>query len=148
MKRFMIILPFFLGTLIYTVTSVCFGPGGIQAMRQLERNRILLAQNLDELYAVQTSLDGEFRNLSADPDTISVYAHELGYVTQGEKLIKLAGFSGGIDRNLTCGEAIKTVPPVYLPEWMCKFMGILTGALAYVGFFILPKRKSYACEKK
>lgn len=100
-------------------------------MSQLERERVRLGANLTALREIHTDLDAQFNNLSADPDTIEIYAHELGYVAKDEKLIKLAGFSGGINRNFVPGTAEKLRRPIFLPEWICKVFGIFAGILAF-----------------
>jgi hypothetical protein len=131
MKRFSVILPLFAGTLAYSILSFCAGPRGIVPMQRLETEKNRVSRNLDDLYGIREDLDARYRNLTSDPDTISVYAHELGYVASGERLIKLAGFSGGIDRALISGTAVAAVRPTALPEWLCKLVGLLSGALAF-----------------
>ena len=93
-----------------------------------------LLSHLEYLYSVNVDLDARVKNLTADADTIAVYAHELGFVSEGERLIKLAGFSGGVDRKLSAGFPVKVNPPVFLPEWICKVFGLSGAALA---FFLL-----------
>ncbi|ULQ60005.1 Sua5/YciO/YrdC/YwlC family protein [Brucepastera parasyntrophica] len=142
MKWLKIVLPVFAGTLIYCVMSVCFGPRGIWAMEQLSQEKDRLEQHLDYLYTINTDLDIKFRNLTADLDTISVYAHELGYVAEDEYLIKLAGFSGGIDRKVYAGEPIITAKPEYVPEWICKLFGIISGLLVFFICITVNLKKS------
>lgn len=125
------VLSVFAAALTYALVGFIAGPKGIIPMRALisERNRV--SANVSALREVNDDLQCVLDNLSADPDTISVYAHELGYVREGERLIKLAGFTGGIDRKLFPGTALKVVPPSYLPEWLCKITGIIFGILTY-----------------
>jgi len=137
MRRFKIILPIFLGTLAYCALTVCLGPRGLWPMSQMETQKTALGKSLEGLCATNARLDGEFRNLQANPDTISVYAHELGYVAKDERLIKLAGYSGGINRSFATGEAIPISKPVFVPEWICKFFGAFVGigAFLFLRFF-------------
>jgi cell division protein FtsB len=148
MKRINIILPLFVGTFVYCVVSVCVGPRGLWPMSQLENERIRLGSNLSELHAINDDLDSQFKNLTADPDTIQVYAHELGYVANGEKLIKLAGFSGGINRKLVAGNAQEMAKPAYMTEWLCKTFGLITGILAFFLFSFFRDRRNLDSEKK
>lgn len=113
------------------------------SMSQLEREKLRLGKNLNSLSEIHTDLDAQFSNLSADPDTIEIYAHELGYVAKDEKLIKLAGFTGGINRNLVPGTAEKMNKPVFLPEWICKIIGIVSGILAFFLFSYTTHRKQH-----
>ena len=142
MKCFKVILSLFIGTLIYSALSISVGPRGLWPMAQLDRQKTRIEENLDKLYLINEDLDAKFSNLSADPDTISIYAHELGYIANGEKLIKLAGFSGGIDRNFESGSAVQIKKPDFLPEWICKFFGLFSGITAFfvLTFFISGKK--------
>lgn len=142
MKRFQIILSVFIGTLMYSMLSFAVGPRGIWPMKQLLEQKDRLTANLGILYTLNESLDSHIQNLSSDRDTISIYAHELGYISEGEKLIKLAGFSGGIDRNLVAGNAISQNKPKFLPEWLCKFLGLLSG------FFVFYLHRHYSGIKR
>lgn len=101
-------------------------------MKQLGSEKERVNENLKSLEGINQELDSIFRNLSSDPDTIAVYAHELGYIRDQERLIKLADFTGGIDRNYSPGQALKTVQPSYLSEWICKTIGLLSGLLAFI----------------
>ena len=112
-------------------------------MSELEVQKTKLAANIDTLYALNTDLQSRLDCLSADPDTISVYAHELGLISDGEHLIKLAGFSGGIDRKMVTGTALIIKKAPYVPEWVCKILGIITGIIACALIkFLFPERKS------
>ncbi len=126
MKLLRILLPAFVGIASYCCVGMLYGPRGVGAMRQLQAEQVRLTANLDALAGLNAELRSSLDNLSSDPDTISVYAHELGLVGEGERLIKLAGFSGGIDRKLFPGTAIEVRKPRYFPEWGCKLVGILS----------------------
>lgn len=141
MKRFKFVLPIFAGTLVYGLLSFSVGPRGMFPMARLAEQKALLAANIDGLYAINEDLNARMQNLTADPDTISVYAHELGYVADGERLIKLAGFSGGIDRNLSAGSTVNPSQPDYLSEWICKSLGFIAGLLTFFFFtrYVLEK---------
>ena len=148
MKCFNVVLPLFIGTLIYSALSISVGPRGLWPMSQLDRQKTKIESNLNTIYLLNEELDARFSNLSADPDTISVYAHELGYIANGEKLIKLAGFSGGIDRNFESGTAMQIKKPDFLPEWICKFFGLFSGFTAFFVLTFIISGKKYDNTKK
>jgi cell division protein FtsB len=148
MKSLKFLLPVFMGTLVYTTLSICIGPRGMWAMKQLSAERQQLADNLESLHEINSDLDARFQSLSADPDAISVYAHELGYVYEGERLIKLAGFTGGIDRTFDCGSALSVSVPRFLPEWLCKFFGFFTGFCSFLLFSFIITHRNHDYQKR
>lgn len=112
-------------------------------MNQLAIQKIRLTENLANLYMLNDDLEAKVDNLSADPDTISIYAHELGYISDGEHLIKLAGFSGGVDRKLITGTALTITKPRFLSEWVCKLLAIISGLTAFfLCFFVFSEKKN------
>lgn len=131
MSHIKIVLPFFVGTFVYSLIGLLAGPKGILPMRELELERSRVRANLEVLSETHDSLETSLNNLSSDADTITVYAHELGYVREGERLIRLAGFSGGIDRKLVPGTIVTARSPSSLSEWICKLAGLVFGALTY-----------------
>lgn len=143
-----IVLPLFIGTLIYSILGFTAGPKGQWPYSQLEQEHVRLQKNLDALRETNASLEIRLANLSSDPDTIAVYAHELGYVHEGEQLIKLAGFNGGIDRNLVAGSPVMSQKPHVVPEWICKLVGVLSGFLAFFGFDALFRTHRTLANKK
>lgn len=148
MKRFAVIVPVFVGTLVYSILGITVGPRGMLPMAGLSGEKARIGRNLEILYEINADLDARYRSLNSDPDTISVYAHELGYVASGERLIKLAGFAGGIDRALVSGTAETVHRPSYLPEWLCKTLGIFATLLAAVPFCRLKRKPHHGHQKE
>jgi cell division protein FtsB len=148
MKLFRILVPVFFGIAAYSLFGICFGPKGIRAMQQLECEKGRLTENLDSLTALNADLKSSLDNLSADPDTISVYAHELGLINEGEHLIKLAGFTGGINRKMIAGSAIEVEPPRYFPEWGCKLVGVFAYFISSIALSLLSGEKKHGYLKK
>lgn len=141
MKYLKIVMPLFIGTLIYTLMGLTAGPMGQWRYSRLETEKERLVRNYEKLQHINTNLEACLANLTADPDTIAVYAHELGYIHEGEQLIKLAGFNGGINRNLVPGTALVSVKPDFLPEWICKLIGILFGTIAFFAMNMAYKKR-------
>ncbi len=140
MKYLRIVLPLFIGTLLYTLLGLSAGPMGQWRYSRLGMEKERLVRNYEKLQDIHTTLESRLANLSSDTDTITVYAHELGYIHEGEQLIKLAGFNGGIDRNLVPGTALVSIKPDFLPEWICKLIGILFGVIAFFALDMMRKK--------
>lgn len=148
MKLLRILVPVFFGIAVYVLLGVFCGPRGIRAMHQLETEKNRLTANIENLSTLNADLKSSLDNLSADPDTISVYAHELGLICEGERLIKLAGFSGGINRKLIAGSAIEVNRPRYFPEWGCKLIGCLAYFIASIALSLVSGENRYGNIKK
>ncbi len=117
-------------------------------MGHLRAENARIAENLSNLRGIHDELDSAFRNLSSDPDTIAVYAHELGYVADSERLIKLADFTGGIAREYNPGFALKAATPASVPEWICKALGLFAGLVAFALFSIFRTEASHDIVEK
>ena len=143
MRRLRVVFPLVCGIFVYCVFSILLGPKSVWSAAQLSSERDKVRANLESLYAVNADLDARVKNLTADPDTIAVYAHELGFVSKGERLIRLAGFSGGIDRKLYAGTPVTVKEPAFLPEWACKLFGIsaAVGTALLMSASLRPKKE-------
>lgn len=130
MKRLSLIMPVVAGTLIYSLISMVAGPKGILPQQELLAQYAVITDNTEKLTMKHMELEQLLNNLTADHDTITVYAHELGLVSEGERLIRLAGFNGGITRINDPGIVISVRKPSFIPEWICKLAGITAGLLS------------------
>ncbi len=148
MNSFRVILPLVCGVFVYCVFSILLGPRSIWSMAQLEAERDKILANLESLYDINSELDARVKNLSADKDTIAMHAHEIGFVFEGERLVRLAGFSGGIDRKLSAGVPISAKTPASLPEWICKLFGFSGAAACFFMQSIRKKNKAGVNEPK
>lgn len=120
-----LIFPCFFGILIYSILTMSVGPKGIIPMKKLVQQSETISENVQDLLSIRDELQDELANISGNPDTIAVYAHELGYISDGEYLMKLAGFTKGIKRDYIAGNALQSSTPFFIPEWINKLVGIL-----------------------
>lgn len=136
MKRYNYIFSIIFGAYIYTILSFTFGPTGIYAMNQLniEKNKVLINKN--DLNLINLELVDFKNNLDLNNDTIAIYAHELGYISEGEGLIKLANYKGGVSRNFNAGFVLKANEIFYLPEWFCKLASIICSFMILIVLII------------
>lgn len=120
------------------------GPKGIMPMRFLALEKIKLQENVQNLETVNEDLAAILNNLSANPDTISMHAHELGYISEGERLIRLAGYSVKRQSAPASGTVIDYEKPDYLPEWISKLAGILLTVGIYSARLFRKRSFNYA----
>ncbi len=120
-----VILPIFTFALVYSFLSIYFGPKGVLALRQLTQERNQLMRHVQTLSDTGDALSIRIANLSSDPDTIAVYARELGYVNENERLIKLLHFSGSIEQHEDAGSLYQIQAPRFLSDTICKSIALL-----------------------
>lgn len=129
MIRVKVLVSICIGTLLYVLMSIIGGQNGIWAMKQLEEQKQAISIHTAEIEQTNDMLNLEYNALKKDMDVIASYAKRLGYVAEGEKLIKISGLAPYFEPIFDYGFVLKSKPVVYIPEWICKSCGFV--------FFIL-----------
>ena len=127
-----IIFPFFVMTLAYTLLSFFFGATGIYAQKKLEEELKNLMKNINMINQKGEELDIMIKNLTSDEQTIKIFAHDLGYINEGEGLIKLTSFKAYPLRDMTCGDAITIHKPAFISDSLCKRFAFLMGLVSLI----------------
>ncbi len=139
-----VITPLFVFAFVYSFLGICFGPRGFFARQQLKRQRDTLVQHVQLLSDIGENLNIRIANLSSDPQTIAMYAHELGYVQKNERLIKLMNFSGSVERTDDAGIAYLIEPPRYVPDAVCKTIAVSMSIIVIMCEMIAGKKSAYS----
>jgi len=139
-----VIMPLFVFTFIYSFLSMCFGSRGFFSCQQLRRQREVLVQHVQLLSDIGEDLNIRIANLSSDPQTIAMYAHELGYVQKNERLIKLMNFSGTAERTEDTGVAYFIEAPRYLPDTACKTIAVSMSIIVIMCEMIVSKKNAHS----
>lgn len=139
-----VITPIFVFAFVYSFLSICFGPRGFFACRQLRRQRDVLVRHVQSLSDIGEDLNIRIANLSSDPQTIVMYAHELGYVQKNERLIKLMNFSGTAERTEDTGVAYLIEAPRYLPDAVCKTIAVSMSVIIIICEMIASQKNAYS----
>jgi len=113
------------GTFIYVLVSFTCGTDGIWADGQLREQKRILSARADEIQKINDSLTLEYTALEKDPDVIAGFARKMGYVRDGEKVVKINGLINIDEYHFETGMPVKSVEPYSLPEWFCKVAGLL-----------------------
>lgn len=138
-----IMAPLFAFTLIYSFLGMCFGPRSFFAQQQLKKQREVLVRHVQDLSDIGESLNIRIANLSSDPQTISAYAHELGYVKENERLIKLMNFSGAVGYTEDAGCPYIIRKPHYLPDTACKMLALSASIIVIICEMIVGKKNAH-----
>ncbi|EFW36556.1 septum formation initiator [Treponema phagedenis F0421] len=127
-----IIFPVFVAVGLYGFLSLFFGQKSFFAMKQMQMQRDALKYHVETLAETTKELGIIIDNLSFDQDTIEVYANQLGYVRDGEFLIKPTNFSGSFTQQLTAGTSFKITKPYTLSDDFCKSLAASAGIIILI----------------
>lgn len=128
MKASYILFSVTAGVFVYCCVSVFFGPSGKNAYKELQEQKETLVENIEKIEGISNSLKAEIKALDYDSEVIKMYAHELGLVSEGERLIKLADY---IEPGLSAFQRYQSGTPYHVelpqsvPEWVSVFLGLL-----------------------
>ena len=132
LKMFRILVASLDGTAIYVLVSFTCGTDGLWANEQLREQKRILSARADEIQKINDSLSLEYTALEKDPDVIAGFARKMGYVRDGEKILKINGLINIDEYHFETGTPIKSIEPYSLPEWFCKVAGLLMFFVTYL----------------
>jgi hypothetical protein len=89
MKRFALAL--YAGFLTYLLASVLLGPASPSSMRALAEERSRIQANLEDLRRLKADYERRIGALRSDPSAQALAARSLGYLAQGERLVRVEG---------------------------------------------------------
>lgn len=117
-------------------------------MEQLDKQRYELYGNMQNLQRLNNDLAVRMDALTKDSDVIASYARDLGYVNEGEHLVKLTGLENVSVYTLETGDPMKAASLISLPDWFCKLAGVLFGAAVFLllSLMIRPGKKPILSE--
>lgn len=132
MKRMKYLLSVLAGVAVYVLICVTCGRNGIWATNQLLEQKRAISANTQNVQNINEELNLERTAIQNDRDVIAAYARKLGYVAEGEHLVKIKGLGSLKDMNYETGTVMKAKEVVYIPEWVCKASGLLVGTLVLI----------------
>ncbi|WP_253694897.1 MULTISPECIES: septum formation initiator family protein [unclassified Treponema] len=138
---FRVLIPVFITIFAYTVLAVFLGPKGIYSKRFIELQRDALIDHVRTLRETGNDLDSLIRNLTYDPETIAIYAHELGYIYNNEGIIKLVNFNSGFGKDLNPGTILKIETPYFLSDYICKTIAASLGIIVIIFQMLAVKKR-------
>ena len=150
MKKIHILLSASIGTLIYVLVNLFFGSSGIWAESQLIKQRNLLSENVISIQKINNELELEYTALLNDPEVIASYAHSLGFVQDGEYIVKFTGIPTMSEKVYSAGKYYVCQPVEFVSERVCKILGLSVFVLCMILFTLFnlsDKKKSNKIEK-
>lgn len=132
MKKAKYLLAVLSGVIVYVLLCSTCGRNGIWASNQLLEQKRAISANTQAIININEELKLEKTAIQNDRDVIAAYARKLGYVSEGEKLVKIKGLGSLADMSYETGTVMKAKEVAYCPEWICKFCGIFIAAVSMV----------------
>ncbi len=123
MSRFHLLFSACCAVFVYVCISVFVGQNGMWAYRQLESHKIVLAQHLISLQEVNEQLTIDTHALRQDEGVLRAYAKKMGFVNEGERLLKISGFADTPAFVYNAGSKILSPEIIYVPDWLAKCIG-------------------------
>ena len=134
------------GIFVYVLLSVFWGPTGLSARHQLEREQERQQANIEHLRQINRELEDTMNSLLYDMDTLAIHAREQGYASQQERFIRIVGL-GVNQKNLTSyGELVIAAEPHYVSDRIIRIIALCSAIsifICMVVFDILKHLKYY-----
>ncbi len=123
MSRFHLLFSACCAVFVYVCISVLVGQNGVWAYSQLKSHKIVLAQHLSSLQEVNEQLTIDSSALRDDVNVIKAYAKKMGFVSEGEHLLKISGFADTPAFVYNAGSKALRPTIVFIPDWLAKCVG-------------------------
>lgn len=132
MKRLRFLSASLAGTFVYVLMSVFAGRDGLLAYHHQEEQKRILSVRTEQIQKTNDALLLERTALEKDADVIAGLAKKLGYVSDGDKIVKINGLSF-VDKGLyDAGTPLKAEKTDFMPEWVVKAFGVSVFCLVYL----------------
>ena len=120
----------YIGLVVYCLLSLLWGPMGFRAYSELEDNVGRMRENLASLEALHEEARARLESVQSDPDTLALEARSLGYVKEGEVVVRV-GFPEGEPSHENLGTLIPCVAPSGKKDAEIKSISIVAALCAF-----------------
>jgi cell division protein FtsB len=144
-----ILISIALGTLCYVGISFVFGESGVLAEKQLIEQKDMLVANINTIQKTQDSLILKQKALTEDTEVIASYAKQIGYISEGESLLKISGIPSNKAKQHEIGKKYLKTEIFFVEERISKTCGIVIFILSYLVLFLFSlKNKSFSNKQE
>lgn len=144
MNNVKFLLSILVGIFAYVMISIFAGPDGIWAYNQLANQKNILSTNVDRITKINDTLNLDYIALENDVGIITSKARNLGFIYDGESLVKINGISDNSASFYNTGSIVSLEKISYVSEKNCKIIGLICFVLSIsiFGLIDLKSRKS------
>ena len=150
MKSFKLLFSASCAILVYITISILCGQDGILAYTQLEAHKIALVQNYSDINQTNTQLLIDTMSLKEDETILASYAKKMGFVHDGEVLMKVSGIAERPAFVYNAGVNELRPELFFVPDYLAKIVGLIVFVGVYGISLLLQVKKrvvSYGSEK-
>ena len=148
MRKITILFSISIGTFVYVLISLFCGQNGLWAESQLAVQKMNLCSNIASIQKINDELSLEYMALTQDSEVISAHARRLGFVKEGEHLVKISGIPPKTQKAYSVGKFYKVEDIQFVPEHICKILGFCVSFLTFfIAFLISLSEKKYENKK-
>ena len=148
MRKITILFSISIGTFVYVLVSLFCGQNGLWAESQLAVQKMNLCSNIASIQKINDELSLEYMALTQDSEVISAHARRLGFVKEGEHLVKISGIPPKTQKAYSVGKFYKVEDIQFVPEHICKILGFCVSFLTFfIAFLISLSEKKYENKK-
>ncbi|MDR2953120.1 MAG: septum formation initiator family protein [Treponema sp.] len=122
---------------IYSLFSFASGPKGLSSYNQLLSERELQLANLADLEFYNEELEKVKNSLLHDPDTLKIYARQLGYGGEDERFVRIVGLEETPVIPTMAGNVYFAKEPKFVPDKTIKLTAFFTSLLFFAFFVVL-----------
>lgn len=148
MRKITILFSISIGTFVYVLVSLFCGQNGLWAESQLAVQKMNLCSNIASIQKINDELSLEYMALTQDSEVISAHARRLGFVKEGEHLVKISGIPPKTQKAYSVGKFYKVEDIQFVPEHICKILGFCVSFLTFfIAFLISLSEKKFDNKK-
>jgi hypothetical protein len=129
MRLLKYLFPLWVTVVVYTLFSLLYGPVGFFAHEGLKAERDGQIANIRSLERMNRELEGNRDALLYDETTIAVYARELGYGTNNERFVRIAGFSRPTRPQYQAGDVLTARRPESMDNDHIRIVSLIVGGI-------------------
>jgi cell division protein FtsB len=138
MRLLKYLFPLWVSIFVYSSLAFFHGSSGFSAYDGLKAERDKQLANLEALKKISRELEGDRDALLYDEDTIAVHARELGYGTDDEHFVRIAGLSKNMRRQYRTGETAEAQTPPSMDEKTIRVISLTAGGII-LGFIFFVR---------
>jgi len=138
----------FVGTLVYVLLSVTVGQNSFKSYKRMEEQKRIVSKQKADIQNINSELSLELMALKSDKAVIAAYARKLGYVNDGEKIVKINGLKPYQNALYDTGTVVRHEEPEYISERFCKLSSFIVAFLWLIILFFYDLNKGNISLKR